>query len=299
MNTPIIIFGEVLFDHFPDGQAVLGGAPFNVAWHLRGLGADPLLVSRVGNDPQGEQVAEAMDAWGLDRRGLQWEPAAPTGRVDIELENGQPTYAIRPDQAYDHIDANQLPQDAGIGWLYHGTLAGRSESSREALRRLRGGSGIRIFVDLNLRAPWWTPDWLVETLNGASWLKLNGDELAELAAAVPLAAGTPEAQVSELRRRFELTGIIVTRGEAGATVTAADGTVHQAKPGPMTLVDAVGAGDAFAATCLLGLAEGWPYALMVERAQALASAICGIRGATTPDETLYRNVRAAWDAGGA
>ena len=33
-----IIFGEVLFDTFPDGTAVLGGAPFNVAWHLQGFG---------------------------------------------------------------------------------------------------------------------------------------------------------------------------------------------------------------------------------------------------------------------
>jgi len=34
-----VLFGEVLFDHFPDGSEVLGGAPFNVAWHLQGLGA--------------------------------------------------------------------------------------------------------------------------------------------------------------------------------------------------------------------------------------------------------------------
>jgi len=37
-----LIFGEVLVDRFPDGREVLGGAPFNVAWNLRGLGFDPL-----------------------------------------------------------------------------------------------------------------------------------------------------------------------------------------------------------------------------------------------------------------
>jgi len=30
-NHPIHVFGEVLFDHFPDGSRILGGAPFNVA----------------------------------------------------------------------------------------------------------------------------------------------------------------------------------------------------------------------------------------------------------------------------
>jgi fructokinase len=51
-----LVFGEVLFDCFPDGTEVLGGAPFNVAWHLQGFGLSPLLVSRVGNDARGQQI---------------------------------------------------------------------------------------------------------------------------------------------------------------------------------------------------------------------------------------------------
>ena len=35
------VFGEVLFDVFPDGKQVLGGAPFNVAWHLQAFGIAP------------------------------------------------------------------------------------------------------------------------------------------------------------------------------------------------------------------------------------------------------------------
>ena len=58
-----LIFGEVLFDHFPDGSAVLGGAPFNVAWHLQAFGLKPLFVSRVGNDAAGESVRWAMRQW--------------------------------------------------------------------------------------------------------------------------------------------------------------------------------------------------------------------------------------------
>ena len=56
MSERPCIFGEVLFDHFPDGRRVLGGAPFNVAWHLRAFGEVPLLVSRIGHDPDGAAV---------------------------------------------------------------------------------------------------------------------------------------------------------------------------------------------------------------------------------------------------
>lgn len=79
----ICLFGEVLFDHFPDGKQVLGGAPFNVAWHLQALGQAPLFISRVGTDPEGEQIRRSMDDWGMDLGGLQTDPALPTGRVSV------------------------------------------------------------------------------------------------------------------------------------------------------------------------------------------------------------------------
>ena len=50
-NNPftIAIFGEVLADIYPDAT-VLGGAPYNVARHLRAFQQHPILISRVGND---------------------------------------------------------------------------------------------------------------------------------------------------------------------------------------------------------------------------------------------------------
>lgn len=52
------IFGEVLFDHFPDGSRVLGGAPFNVAWHTQAFGLAPCFISRIGNDPAGYEITK-------------------------------------------------------------------------------------------------------------------------------------------------------------------------------------------------------------------------------------------------
>ena len=67
-GRPVVV-GEVLFDLFPDDSRVLGGAPFNLAWHLQALGLEPLLITRVGADLEGAEVLEAMARWGLDRGG--------------------------------------------------------------------------------------------------------------------------------------------------------------------------------------------------------------------------------------
>ena len=63
MTQSPAIFGEVLFDCFEDGSRVLGGAPFNVAWHLQAFGCKPLLISRVGDDPMGKLIRETMLQW--------------------------------------------------------------------------------------------------------------------------------------------------------------------------------------------------------------------------------------------
>ena len=66
-GTPVI-FGEVLFDSFPEeGNMVLGGAPFNVAWNLQAMGQLPYLVSRVGDDALGDRIVGAMDDWDMNR----------------------------------------------------------------------------------------------------------------------------------------------------------------------------------------------------------------------------------------
>jgi len=79
-SQTVIAFGETLVDQFRD-RNVLGGAPFNVACHLGALGAHPVLVTRAGKDALGDQLLQAMGERGLDVRGVQRDPARPTGRV--------------------------------------------------------------------------------------------------------------------------------------------------------------------------------------------------------------------------
>jgi len=151
----IIVFGEVLFDCFADGSQVLGGAPFNVAWNLYALGAQPLLISRVGNDKMGSQILAAMSSRGLSIDGIQIDSSHPTGRVDVTIENNEPHYDIVDSVAYDYIDQYSLPHLPLKGIIYHGTLALRHETSRKALEQLMTQMDAQVFLDVNLRPPWW------------------------------------------------------------------------------------------------------------------------------------------------
>lgn len=289
----VCIFGEVLFDHFPDGRRVLGGAPFNVAWHLQAFGLAPRFISRVGTDAEGDEVRAAMRDWGMDQGGLQLDDERATGRVSIHFEDGEPVYDIVDNCAYDAIDgvAAAASADDGCGLLYHGSLALRNATSRAALAALRRAPPNGVFVDVNLRPPWWQRESVIELLSGANWVKLNRDELNQLGPAAP----TPREQAEAMLRAHGLDGLIVTLGAEGAELLTADGLYLRASPQRGTeVVDTVGAGDALASVMILGLRNDWPLELTLERAQAFASAVVGQRGATIAEPAFYRAFDEQW-----
>lgn len=281
----LCVFGEVLFDQFPDGARVLGGAPFNVAWHLQAFGQAPYFISRVGDDDEGAQIRAAMDDWGMDPSGMQIDERLPTGRVTVTFTDGEPHYDIVHPCAYDAI----APDDTNR-WqlLYHGSLAVRSPESRATLERLIDARNGRLFLDVNLRPPWWDIETLQGLLQAADWVKLNTDELSALSAS---ATDGPEFMID----RYGLQGLLLTHGERGAEAITAEGERHEVTPQQTgAVVDTVGAGDAFAAVFILGLLEDWPLPITLQRAQAFASRIVGTRGATLSDPAFYRAVTREW-----
>ncbi len=292
MNSPRpMIFGEVLFDRFPDGSAVLGGAPFNTAWHLQGFGAAPLFVSRVGADAAGARVRQAMLDWGMDTAGLQTDPQRATGAVDVSLVDGEPRYRIDPDQAYGHIEAAGLDRFATPALLYHGSLALWGGASRAALDALVRRYQAPIFLDVNLRAPWWSAADVTAWMDRAAWVKLNLDELERLESD----DGDPVERAARLCRRRDLRRLVVTRGGEGAFAVDQQGGHATVRPVvAATVVDTVGAGDAFASVLMLGLLSAWGIALTLRRAQDFASAMVGVHGATVADPGFYQRFLAAW-----
>jgi fructokinase len=292
-----LIFGEVLFDIFEDGEAVLGGAPFNVAWHLHGFGANPLFVSRIGDDPLGWQVSQAMEEWGMDRTGLQLDTAHPTGSVSVALRSGQPSFTIDEGVAYDYIDS----EDTGDilrhppALIYHGSLITRYATSRDTLLHLRGALKSPVFIDINLRAPWHSKEQAEALVHGASWLKLNEDELQVFAGRKLSDRKAAEQAAGELLEHYGLQFLVVTMGGEGAFLVRPNGFFHSPPAPTEDLVDTVGAGDALSSVILFGILNAWDMDSTLQRAVAFASAVCQQRGATSFDRELYKGFLEAWN----
>lgn len=293
-----VIFGEVLFDHFPDGSRILGGAPFNVAWHLRGFNSNPLVISAVGDDAEGREVIERMTSWDLMTHGLQVHAGRPTGRVIASVVDGENHFEIDADQAWDFIQASEALEaasDEPAGLLYHGSLALRSEKSWKTLQLLKEETQSRSFVDINLRAPWWTRDKVDWCLSESDWVKLNDKELALLTSRPTDSLESCRDAAFALSRTHGNEGVIVTRGSNGAISILGGTTAFEAHAAPLThLADTVGAGDAFGAVACLGILQSWDPQVTLDRAAAFAADVCGIRGATTTDFGLYERHLSQW-----
>ncbi|WP_338770922.1 PfkB family carbohydrate kinase [Massilia sp. METH4] len=306
----IAVFGEALVDDFGTTQ-VVGGAPFNVARHLAGFGVPALMITRIGADANGAAVRAQFSRFGMLEAGLQTDPRRPTGRVVVEQDEHGHRFDILPDQAYDHIDADEAlaalaaPGMAAPGMLYFGTLAQRGDVSRAALGSMIAAAAAPRYLDLNLRDGQVPARHVLEAIGQAHILKVNEEELQWVHAArgLPRPAGedvldaAAAAAANALIDAFGLRGMIVTLGPRGALWLGADGTrLHAAAPDAIEIVDTVGAGDAFSAVFLLGDRLGWPLDTTLERANAFAAAICGVRGAVPPDPAFHAGWLARWQA---
>ena len=110
MNS-VICFGEVLWDMLPTG-AQPGGAPLNVAVHLKKQGQNPLLVSKIGNDDDGKRLIKFLKQSKIDTRFIQIDDDLPTSQVLVHLdENKNASFEICKPVAWDAIrPTNELNQ---------------------------------------------------------------------------------------------------------------------------------------------------------------------------------------------
>ena len=299
MSKTPLIFGEVLFDCFENGASVLGGAPFNVAWHLQAFGCSPLFVSRVGNDVPGCEIRDAMQHWGMALDGLQEDSNHATGKVQIKIKAGEPSFDILTERAFDYIAADAVPAcDPSL--IYHGSLGLRcTESALALVDIMRQHPAVPVFMDVNLRPPWWSLNQIHRLIEGATWIKVNENELLALADALADTfadgADTPEEKAVALLQRYNLRLVIVTQGEQGAFAVDEQGEIFSVSPAKASgVIDTVGAGDAFASVCILGLLKQWDMKTTLDRAQAFASAIVGQQGATVQVRSFYQLFNRQW-----
>jgi fructokinase len=263
---------------------------------LQGFGLRPLFVSRIGNDRHGDEILRQMDQWRMDTSAIVQDPMHPTGQVRVSIENNQPSFDIVADAAYDFIDADTIRtvlEHRSHGPLYHGSLAVRNPVSAATLQQLRDRAR-HSFIDINLRAPWWNNAAVTQLFHGATWVKLNHQELALLTGCREDDPASLERAAREQLLRYNWELVIVTQGEHGAFAQNHDRTFHVNAVKVDRFVDSVGAGDAFSAVCLLGLMNGWRYERILESAAQFAAAVCGQRGATRQEPGFYQDFTRRW-----
>ncbi|GAB3447479.1 PfkB family carbohydrate kinase [Massilia solisilvae] len=291
-----VLFGEALVDDFGDHQ-VAGGAPFNVARHLAAFGERPLLVTRIGNDANGELVRAEFERFGMSTAGLQTDPDLPTGRVLVKTFGHSHQFEILPGQAYDAIDAAlavQALSEVTPSALYFGTLAQRDARSHAALAALACACPGPRFLDLNLRDDELDDACIDESLQLANVAKLSEDELAALVVRRDLYYSSFEDSCRELIGLFDLEAVLLTLGEGGARYVDRESRLKE-KAARVQVRDTVGAGDAFSAVWLYGMSRGWSCIEMLEQATAFAGAICTIRGAVPQDLGFYEPWLRRWE----
>jgi len=277
----ILSIGEVVWDIFPE-RSVLGGAPVNVAYHLRSLGVKVGVISRVGEDELGDRTIGAMVGLRLAVNGVQ-HGDLPTGRVKVTVDDqNEPHFDIVSPAAWDNINLTEAEEFiAGRPYkLVFGSLAQRDERSRRTIKALWPKAEQR-FYDVNLRPPHTPREIVEESLEAADLVKVNGDELLEICRWQNLSGNERKIIARELMARYNIAVLVVTEGGDGAWLM--DGDDYFQAPGvPIKVADTVGAGDAFFATLLAGQEKGLGWQECLNEATERGAYVASQTGATPP-----------------
>jgi 2-dehydro-3-deoxygluconokinase len=232
-----------------------GGAESNVAAHVAALGHRAAWFSRLGDDALGRRVAAQLAARGIDVSSVVTDPDHPTGLYVKDPGAGVQYY--RTGSAASHLtpaDADAVAL-AGVRILHvSGITAALSDSAAGFLLRLidrARNEGVLVSFDVNHRVALWDRDTaagaLADLVRRSDLVFTGRDEAEGL-------WGTETAD--DVRALFpDVAELVVKDGDVGATTWLAGATIFEPAH-VVDVVDAVGAGDAFAGGYLAALLDG-------------------------------------------
>jgi fructokinase len=285
----IWVLGDAVVDLLPEGEGRLlqcpGGAPANVAVGIARLGGQSAFIGRVGDDPFGRFMAKTLADERVDVKFLRLDPAHRTSTVVVDLDDqGERsfTFMVRP-SADLFLETADLPTFSAGEWLHVCSIALSAEPSRsatfEAMAAIREAGGYVSF-DPNIRPDLWPDEnelrrCLEQALQSADVVKLSVEELAFLTGNVEVNVG-----LDALMARCPARLVLVTQGKEGV-IAWHDGTVKHYPATPVECVDTTGAGDAFVAGLLYGLAAGQDLTPVIALAQRCGALATTAKGAMT------------------
>jgi fructokinase len=287
----VVAIGEILWDVFPEERKI-GGAPANFVYYASRLGGKAALISRIGMDFLGIEALAICHTTGLTTDFIQKDEIHPTGKVRVELDKkGVPVFEIEKDAAWDFL-AEEEALFSLVGKsevVYFGTLAQRQPESRKTIRGLLGSADCLKVLDLNLRFPHFDKEVVETSLEIADILKLNSDELKIVSRQFSL-QGTESEILNALLQKYSLRLVALTLGSEGGRILSREQESYH--PGYMvSVVDTVGAGDAFAAALIQGILADMDLDKVNGFANKVASFVCTKKGAWVDISDL---IRPAW-----
>jgi fructokinase len=253
----ILISGEALIDLIPDPikanayDAVLGGSPYNVAIGLARLGSQTAFVSRISADGNGEALAAALAASGVDL-GFVTRDARPTTLAFVmrgTAKTGSRYSFYLDGTAYDGPWPFPKEWPKSGQHLHVGSFSAVERHGQTVVEAMRvAGPHATVSFDPNIR-PFVTPDResvarLVETqVSLARVVKASEEDLEWL---------YPTRSIEDALAAWTKSGprfCVATLGDRGALAIVGKDKVEVAAP-RVEVVDTVGAGDSFMSALL-------------------------------------------------
>ncbi|MFV8338133.1 carbohydrate kinase family protein [Flavobacterium sp. LB3P21] len=283
MNTKYtlsaVCFGEVLWDIFPKHKKI-GGAPLNVALRMNSLGVETAMISRVGEDENGEDILSFLSSQEITTDLIQVTKEYKTGAVNVMInEKGNASYDILYPSAWDKIleteIMNKVISEADV--FVFGSLICRDEVSRITLLNLLDKAKYKV-LDANLRAPYYTTEILNNLMQKADFIKLNDEELREISRELRSPYNSFEQNIKFIAEKTNTKQVCVTKGEFGAVLYYNDKFYYNSGYF-VKVVDTVGAGDSFLASLLIRLLRGKSPQKALNYACAVGALVAGQEGA--------------------
>lgn len=275
----IVCFGEVLWDVFPTHKKI-GGAPLNVATRLQSFNNEVAMISAIGNDNLGEIILNYLDEHQINRKQVQILNDFETGKVAVTLnEKGAAKYTIEHPKAWDKItvtkEALALVKNADA--FVFGSLITRDSVSKNTLYKFLEKAKYKIF-DVNLRAPFYEKNILIQLMKKADFIKFNDEELYEIALYLNSPFKNLEQNIYFLSKETNTKHICVTKGEHGAVLLYND-TLFYNSGYQIKVKDTVGSGDSFLATLVSNLLDNKNPQKAINKACAVGALVAQKEGA--------------------
>jgi adenosine kinase len=243
----------------PEMRREFGGTAGNIAYNLKLLGEDPLLMATVGEDIQ--PYLYRLERLGIGTRLLKQIHGQFTAQAFIttDLDDNQIT-AFHPG-AMNHSHENHIGKQLGAGLAIVGPDGkdGMLQHAREC-----AAHGIPFLFDPGQGLPMFSAEELLEMVRLADYLAVNDYE-------GKLLEEKTGRRLEDLAG--ELKALIATMGADGSLIYAGGKRHHIPSVTPDAMLDPTGCGDAYRAGLLYGIARGWDW----ERTGRLGSVMGAIK----------------------